>query len=294
MKDVKFLTAIFAWLTIAAWSLFSAGAETLTYYPLPGVTCISETRTNPLERLFIAEVDLKNPRLHLRVAPGGPAPERQGKWETTLMEPTHIAAREKFDLVVNGDFFIAKGVNDGEGTNSHFAAGQWSRTEGPAMTDGKTWSTSTNERPCLVVHKNQTVTIESLTEPGGDDWQVLGGGPQLVHNGVAVPAPAAVAWPHQGKVRHPCTVVGLDKPGARLTILVVDGRKPGIALGMTYDELAAEMVRLGCTEALNLDGGGSSEMAVSEADTGKMKILNQPTDGHERAVVNVLGITVDK
>jgi exopolysaccharide biosynthesis protein len=105
---------------------------------------------------------------------------------------------------------------------------------------------------------------------------------------------AGVVVPHPGKVRHPRTVVGLDKTGNKLIILVVDGRKPGIAVGMSYDELAAEMLRLGCQNALNLDGGGSSVLAVRDAASDGMKILNVPTDGRERAVVNVLGMTVEK
>ena len=62
---------------------------------------------------------------------------------------------------------------------------------------------------------------------------------------------------------------------------------------MSYAELAQEMIRLGCRQALNLDGGGSSMMAIRNADTGKMRILNKPSDGHERAVANVLGVSVD-
>jgi exopolysaccharide biosynthesis protein len=63
---------------------------------------------------------------------------------------------------------------------------------------------------------------------------------------------------------------------------------------MSYEELATEMRRLGCQQALNLDGGGSSAMAVRDASTGQMKILNEPTDGHERAVANVLGVSVER
>ena len=74
--------------------------------------------------------------------------------------------------------------------------------------------------------------------------------------------------------------------------MVVDGRKPKTAVGMSFDELAAECVRLGCRQALNLDGGGSSLLAVRDAVTGQFHILNQPTDGHERPVANVLGITI--
>ncbi len=257
-----------------------------TNEPLPGIFIHSETRTNPPTRLFVAEVNLTNPKIHLRVANGGPDPDSSGKWETTLLEPTKIAAREKFDFVINGDFFAAQAVKDAEGTNSGYRAGQWSLAEGPAMTDGKVWSTSTNARPCLVVHKNHSVTIETLTSPADDDWEVIGGNVILVRDGLVVP--------HQSQVRHPRTVVGMDKTGSKLIVLVVDGRKPGIAVGMSYDELAAEMVRLGCQDALNLDGGGSSVMAVRESTTNKFRILNEPTDGRERAVVNVLGISVDR
>jgi exopolysaccharide biosynthesis protein len=292
--NASMLRIISIWLLAVAVVQIAAGAGTVTNYLLPGIMWHSETRTNPPQRLFIAEVDLKNPGVHLRVAPGGPDPDGPGKWETTLMEPTKIARREKFDLVVNGDFFIAKGVNDGEGTNAHYHAKQWASTEGPAMTDGKTWSTSTNARPCLVVHKDATMTIASITQPSADDWEVIGGGPRLVHDGIASPKTNDVASQHRRNIRHPRTVVGLDATGTKLTILVVDGRKPGVALGMTYTELAAEMVRLGCKEALNLDGGGSSLMAVHDPKTGRMKILNHPTDGHERAVANVLGVSVDK
>ena len=97
----------------------------------------------------------------------------------------------------------------------------------------------------------------------------------------------------ENKVRHPRTVVGLNRGATKMILLVVDGRKPGVALGMNCDELAAELLRLGCDDALNLDGGGSSVMAVRDPAKDEFKILNQPTDGRERAVANVLGISVD-
>jgi exopolysaccharide biosynthesis protein len=268
---------------IAVVQLFG-GCKILSHQPPAAIVFSSETRTNPPQRLFVAQADLTNPRLHLRVAPGGPDPDGPGKWQTTLMQPTKIAEREKFNFVINGDFFSAKGVHDGEGTNAHYHAEQWASVAGPAMTDGKTWSTGTNARPCLVVHTNQTVTIEMLLRPVADDWEVIGGNVMLVQDGKLVP--------HTNAVRNPRTAVGLDAGGKRLTILVVDGRKRGVAAGMSYDELAAEMLRLGCKNAFNFDGGGSSVMAMRDA-TGAMKILNEPTDGHERAVANVLGISVD-
>lgn len=265
----------------------SAHAEfSTTNQPFPGVLYYSETRTNPPTRLWVAEIDLTHPGLHVRVAPGGPDPDGAGKWQTTLMPPTEIAAREKFDLVVNGDFFIVPNVKDAEGKNSGYRAGQWASVVGSAVTDGKIWAVSESLRPCLVVHTNGTVTIETISQPPPDDWEVVGGNTLLVKDGVDV-APAV-------KTRHPRTVVGLNATGTKLTILVVDGRKPGIAVGMSYGELAREMLRLGCRQALNLDGGGSTVMAIREAGSGNMKVLNQPTDGHERAVADALGVSVEK
>ena len=43
----------------------------------------------------------------------------------------------------------------------------------------------------------------------------------------------ALLFAHQYKVRHPRTVAGLDAQGTKLTLLVVDGRKPGVAIGMS-------------------------------------------------------------
>ncbi len=257
----------------------------VTNRPFAGVAIFFESRTNPPTRLFVAEIDLANPRVRLRVSAGGDDPDGPGQWQTTLMQPTRIALREKFDLVVNGDFFLARGVNDAEGTNSGFRADIWSKVSGAAVTDGKVWSTSTNARPCLVVGKDGAVNIEMVSAPGTSMSAVISGNTMLVKSGVVVP--------HENKVRHPRTAVGLDEQHKRLVLLVVDGRKPGVARGMSYDELAEEMLRLGCRNAFNLDGGGSSVMAVRDKSVGTMKILNTPTDGRERAVANVLGMTVE-
>lgn len=237
-------------------------------------------------RLSVAEVDLTNPNLHLRVAPAGPDPDGSGPWQTTLMTPTRIALREGFDLVVNGDFFEARGVKDAEGKKSQYRGDIWAMVKGPAVTDGKMWAASTNERPCLIVHRDQKVTIESRSSLRPGDWEVVAGNTMLLEEGSLVP--------HQSKARHPRTAVGLNAEGTKLFILVVDGRKPGVAVGMSYEEESVELLRWGCRQALNLDGGGSSVMALRDSTSGRFNILNQPTDGHERAVANALGISVDR
>jgi len=77
--------------------------------------------------------------------------------------------------------------------------------------------------------------------------------------------------------RNPRTAIGLTEDG-RALIVVVDGRQ-GSSAGMSLTELAQFMVnRLGAQVAMNLDGGGSSTMAVRGA------VANHPGDGFERAV----------
>src|SRR5262249_8848034 len=151
--------------------------------------------------------------------------------------------------------FSVPRIKDAEGTNSPYRANLWAAVNGPSVTDGHPWSITTNRWPCLVVHKNRKVAIETLSNPKRD-WQVVAGNTMLLENGLPVL--------HTNKLRHPRTAAGLDAKGTRLVLLVVDGRKPGIAVGMTYDELARELLRLGCTQALNLDGGGSSVMALRD------------------------------
>jgi exopolysaccharide biosynthesis protein len=248
--------------------------------PHAGVTFRQEVRTEPAQRLCWATVDLDEPRVSLHVAQGGPDPDGDGKWQTTLMPPTAIAKREGFELAVNGDFFSVKRAEaDKSGV---YQAEQWAAVLGPAVTDGKAWATAAKPRPCLVVKKSGKVAIESLAKAGPDDAQVIAGNVMLVDDGKAV-AP-------ENATRHPRTVVGLDEKGTRLTILVVDGRREGEATGMTYAELSREMIAAGCRKAVNLDGGGSSVMVVREGEAFVVK--NHPSNEKERPVANVLGVDV--
>ncbi len=80
--------------------------------------------------------------------------------------------------------------------------------------------------------------------------------------------------------RNPRTAVGVTDSG-RLLLVVVDGRE-GRSVGMTLSELAQLMVDLGARDAVNLDGGGSSEMFLNGL------VVNQPSDGGERLVSNAL------
>lgn len=76
--------------------------------------------------------------------------------------------------------------------------------------------------------------------------------------------------------RDPRTAVGYTSDNI-VWIFAVDGRHKGTE-GMTYMEMASIFQGLGCKDALNLDGGGSTEMIVRHPYSGKIVICNWPSD----------------
>ncbi|MCM3703612.1 phosphodiester glycosidase family protein [Paenibacillus macerans] len=81
---------------------------------------------------------------------------------------------------------------------------------------------------------------------------------------------------------NPRTGIGLIAPN-HYVFVVVDGRKEGYSRGMTLTEFAQVFKDLGCTEAYNLDGGGSSTMYFLG------RVVNNPQGkGRERGVSDIL------
>lgn len=92
----------------------------------------------------------------------------------------------------------------------------------------------------------------------------------------------------------PRTAIGLDGPGTRLILIVVDGRQPFYSEGVTIQEMAELMMFYGGDNAINLDGGGSSSLVIQDPKTHQYHLYNSPIDnylpGRERPIGNHLGI----
>ena len=111
--------------------------------------------------------------------------------------------------------------------------------------------------------------------------EATGGFPELLRAGAAVPLPETPF----AQQRHPRSAIGWTANQSALLLVVVDGRQPPYSDGMTLAELTALFRRLGATDALNLDGGGSTTMIVAG------KVVNRPSDaGRERPVGNALAL----
>ena len=122
-------------------------------------------------------------------------------------------------------------------------------------------------RPLLLVPDSNRLWEEGLPHP-----DVMTAGPMLLKDGAEVPQRDDRTFVTN---RYNRTALGLRGDGSVL-LLVADGLVRHKAEGLTLPELARLMRWLGCTDAINLDGGGSSTIYVRDATPGG--VLNHPTD----------------
>lgn len=115
----------------------------------------------------------------------------------------------------------------------------------------------------------------------------VGGEPVLVQDGkIKITNNEELRFAGKGiSDKHPRTCMGYTSDGY-LIIMVIQGRFPGIAEGASLEQEAKLMIDLGCTEALNLDGGGSSCMLINGKET-----IKPSEKGVERPVPAVFLIT---
>jgi Phosphodiester glycosidase len=105
-------------------------------------------------------------------------------------------------------------------------------------------------------------------------FDAVGGDPILLLDGAQTPICISCA-------RQPRTAIGVTATG-KILLVVIDGRQSRWSRGATLGELRTILRDLGAVDALNLDGGGSSEMVVDG------EVVNRPSDGHERRITNAV------
>jgi hypothetical protein len=133
---------------------------------------------------------------------------------------------------------------------------------------------------------------------GAQRWHpqmAIGGMPMLVYQGVKRLTTSEELTPADIPPANPRTAIGYRADGAIL-LVVVDGRQ-SVSMGADLGELADMMLGLGCTGAINLDGGGSSVMiartsVAAQPSQVQYRAVNTPIDagvaGRERAVGSAL------
>ena len=134
----------------------------------------------------------------------------------------------------------------------------------------------------LILYKDNTLAIEaampeSFYEESDNEAFVMVSGPLMIKNSLPQELPD-MNFTH---MRHPRTCIGIT--GESIIFITIDGRSEQAA-GMNLLELQEFLLSLGCLEAINLDGGGSTTMWIKDQG-----IVNKPSDRTgERPVANAL------
>ncbi len=138
------------------------------------------------------------------------------------------------------------------------------------------------------ISPKDTIKLFLGTDPEIKNIKFLTGGlPRLIVDGKAIEDFHGVEGLTSDKFigKNPRTAVGFNRDSTKIYIVTVDGRQTHYSVGMTLNELADFLLGIGCYQAVNLDGGGSTTMWVNG------KVENSPSDKTgERPVHNFLYI----
>jgi len=206
-----------------------------------------------------------------------------GAEEKELITTSNFGLRDTAIAAVNGNFFDVK-----NGGSVDFV-----RVNGKTVNTNrldKNGNRARHQEAALVIENGK---ISIVKWDGSADWEtklnaqnILLNGPLLTLNNID----EALDTAGFNRLRHPRTCLGI-KANGRVVLLTVDGRNEKSA-GMSLFELRKLMRWLGCTSAINFDGGGSTTLWVNGMEGNG--VINYPTDNkkwdHEgqRKVANVI------
>lgn len=191
------------------------------------------------------------------------------------LEPvSSIATRNNAILAINSDDY---------GTQKY----------GTIIRNGSLIRANTTTRNMLIVNQNGDMSV--ISDRKGENpktlsqkllsenvWQTFEFGPELVRDGQAVEFSSAFdVISTRSTRREPRTAIGqIDT--LHYIIIIADGRQDGYSVGMTLHELQQLFVQYGAKTAMNLDGGGSTELWFQG------QILNSPAGGKERYMSDII------
>lgn len=223
------------------------------------------------QAIHVLKIDLTRPGIALEV--GGAGDEAGLRAETT----SSFVRRNGLAAAVNGGFFEPFRSGTFWGDDYYPRAGEPVRVVEAAPHLGM--------RATICIVPPARVTIEPGTKCPSPQAAALTAGPLLLEDGADKPLGGLV-------VRHPRTAFGTSADRRTAWMVVVDGRQPGWSAGATLAEMREIFRRLGASDAINLDGGGSTTMVLDDAS--EPRVINSPihtgVPGRERPNANHLGV----
>jgi hypothetical protein len=267
-------------LLFAACTVFATetnAAETVDQ-PFRGITHITRTETAPRNlRIHVVKIDLTAPGLSFKLTPPG------GSRETVRQTTLEFLKQERAQVAINAHFFVPFPTPDTEVSLVGLAASGgsvYSGCEKPAqsyalMANAPAINIDSSNR-AAIVHCDPAFSSGTHILEKELLWTTLSGSAQIVTAGVkTIPAYAeggltpggpgnyssAKSWYDAINAR---TAIGLSRDNRTLILFTVDARNG--SAGMQVGEVAEMLIKdYGVYNALNLDGGGSTTLAIRDA-----------------------------
>ncbi len=170
-----------------------------------------------------------------------------------------------------------------EGALAGINGGFFARSGGPlgvVVREGKVLAPHVDRRPArtvLGVTDKKKVQFDRVVAKGrqlvsraGESWNdvvlALGGGPRLLHRGrVALTTDVEELGPKGNDITRTAgrTAVATTRDG-KMALVTASGYRDNHKEGLRLEQLAVRLLRLGASEAMNLDGGASVDMVIGE------------------------------
>ena len=269
---------------------------TLVSQPYVGVTYIDRTETSPRAvHMRIVQVDLTAPGVRFKLSP--PAGGREVVRQTTL----EYLVEQRAQIAINAHFFLPFPSSDREAWLIGIASSEgvvFSAFETPtqafALVTDAAGLNIDRKNHATIVHRDPAFADGSHVREGVDLWTTVSGSSQIVTNGVKT-VPVYVDAQHPDAALTPGgpgsfsnekswydavtarTAIGLSQDGRTLTLFTVDvrGGSEGMRVGEVADLLMGDYA---VWNALNLDGGGSTSMAMEDPVSHNRSMVNVSSD----------------
>lgn len=229
--------------------------------------------------IHVILIDLQTEGIDFFVTPDDELPDYDYKARTT----TEFLDKFDVQVAINGDFY-GPVRDDGNETESGVNAHGLTIMNNISMTQG---FAPPELISTLYVSSQNEVTFN---KPATDIDVAISGKYMLLIDGEYQTVDDSEEFVEKP---HPRSAIGLSEDGQILILMVIDGRQEGISEGATLPELATFLKEYNAYTALNLDGGGSSSLAMMGED-GEAILLNVPfnyeTANVQRPIANHLGV----
>ena len=224
---------------------------------------IKEPRIN---RAHVLRVDLNNPKIKPSIIVARD-PDGNGPAEAELTDPFKLAGNSNVLAFINTNPWDSFPNKEGKRNRSWFE-GQPVDIDGLAISGGKIRS-NTQSKESSIWLNNEGKFILGRKPESEKTKEAMNGFQLITKEGEIIVSP--------DNSIHPRTAIGTNENGSVMWLVIVDGRQKGYSEGMNLHELASLMIKLGCWNSTNMDGGGSSVMGMT-GNNGKMRLMNSPSD----------------